>query len=94
MKTIFAVALLASITTAPAMAETFTRDGITYDYTTTTVGEATIISGKVVNSGESFKLKVKGARVSGQMGARSVSFRTDSVQVAAANGSSTVLAAK
>lgn len=94
MKMIFALTCLASIAATPVMAETFTRDGITYDYTTKAFGEATIISGTVVNTGESFRLKVRGARVSGEMGRRQVSFPLADVQVGAAQGGSTVLAAK
>lgn len=93
MKKIFAVALLASIAATPAMAETFTRDGVTYTYTTKTLGDATIISGNIVSSGESFRLKVKGGRVVGQIGSRPVSFRTAETEVASASGS-TVFAAK
>jgi len=92
MKTIFALAMLASIAAAPAMAETFTRDGITYNYTSSTAGQATVISGRVVNTGETFRLKVQGGRVVGKMGARDVSFHTAAVETAAAAG--TVLAAK
>lgn len=94
MKTIFALTFLASIAATPVMAKTFTRDGITYDYTTKTLGEAMIISGTVVTSGESFRLKVKGARVSGNMGARQVSFPLADVQVGSAQDGATVLAAK
>ncbi|ATE64770.1 hypothetical protein [Rhizorhabdus dicambivorans] len=92
MKKILAFAILGSIAAMPAMAESFTRDGISYTYTTKAVGDATIISGKVVNSGESFELKVKGSRVWGKMGASPVSFRT--AEVAAAPAGSTVMAAK
>lgn len=93
MKKIFALAILTSIAAAPAMAETFTRDGLTYDYTIKAAGDATVISGKIVDNGESFRLTVKGGRVDGQVGSRPVSFRTDSLQSASATGG-TVFAAK
>ena len=92
MKTFLALATLASIAATPAMAEKMTRDGLTYDYNVRTVGNSTLISGEVVDTGESFRLRVKNGRVSGHMGWRSVNFRTDDVE--SAQSASTVLAAK
>lgn len=92
MKKFAALAILASIA-APAMAESFTRDGITYDYTVKTVGESTVIKGKIVNSGEAFRLRVKNDRVSGLVGVWPVSFKADAPVMTAQTGGSAVLAA-
>jgi hypothetical protein len=86
MKTIFALAILSSIAATPAMAESFTRDGVTYDYNVKTVGESTLISGTIVNSGQSFRLRLRDGRVSGQVGVWPVSFKADSAAVAVAGG--------
>jgi hypothetical protein len=94
MKKILAFAIFGSIVAAPAAAESFSRDGYTYSYTTKAVGEATIISGKVAETGESFRLRVKGNRVVGRVGVNSVSFRTADASVAGAKGGSAVFAAK
>jgi hypothetical protein len=92
MKTFLTLAILASIAATPAMAETFTRDGTTYNYTLKSLGQATLISGTIVDTGESFSLKVKSGRVVGQVGSRPVNFRAEEAQAAAQGG--TVLAAK
>ena len=74
MKSFFALAIFSAFA-APAMAESFTRDGDTYDYTVSSMGEATIIDGSVRATGEEFHLKVSGMRVSGRFGASPVSYR-------------------
>lgn len=86
MKTFYALALLTSIAAAPAMAESFTRDGVTYDYNVKSVGESTLISGTIVNSGQSFRLRLRDGRVSGQVGVWPVSFKADTAAVAATGG--------
>lgn len=86
MKTFLTLAILSSVATAPAMAENFTRDGITYDYTVRTVGEATLISGTIVNSGQSFRLRLRDGRVTGQVGTWPVSFKADATTVAGTGG--------
>lgn len=90
MKKFLALAILTSVAAAPAMAESFTRDGVTYDYNVKTVNDATLITGTVVNSGQPFRLRVKGGRVSGQVGLWPVSFRAENSTL----DTSTVLAAK
>nr|WP_047168564.1 hypothetical protein [Sphingomonas sp. Y57] len=92
MKTIFALAILSSVAAAPAVAESFTRDGITYDYTVRSAGKATVISGTVVTSGQPFHLRLRDGRVTGRVGFRQVSFRADPAAVAGA-GNSSVFAA-
>jgi len=86
MKKFFALAMLTSIAATPAMADSFTRDGVTYDYNVKTVGEATLISGTIVNNGQSFRLRVRDGRVTGQVGVWPVSFKADSAVLAAAGG--------
>lgn len=91
MKTIFALAMLSSVAAAPAMAESFTRDGVTYDYNVKTVGQSTLISGTIVNSGQAFRLRLREGRVTGQVGVWPVSFKADTAVAATAGG--TTLAA-
>lgn len=93
MKTFYALALLSSIAAAPAMAESFTRDGVTYDYNVKSVGESTLISGTIVNSGQSFRLRLRDGRVSGQVGVWPVSFKADTTTAVAATGGTPVFAA-
>lgn len=92
MKTFLTLAILSSVATAPAMAESFTRDGVTYDYRVRTAGPATLISGTIVNSGQSFRLRLRDGRVTGQVGSWPVSFKADTTAVAA-TGNSPVFAA-
>lgn len=77
-KTLLAATLFAAVST-PAFADTapqhtFTRDGDTYVYTTQQVADQTVISGRVLNTGDTFRLSVHGNRVSGVSGRREVSF--------------------
>lgn len=44
MKTFFYFAVLGSIATMPILAESLTRDGVTYNYTVKTVGGNKLIS--------------------------------------------------
>lgn len=82
MKTFLALAILSSVATAPAMAESFTRDGVTYSYSVRTVGAATLISGTIVNSGQAFRLRLRDGRVTGQVGTWPVSFKAGATTVA------------
>ncbi len=93
MKSFVAFAVLASVAVAPAMAESFTRDGVTYSYNVKTLGETTLVAGTVTNSGEDFRLRVQGGRVSGRFGNRPVSFRLGDATVASRDVA-TLLAAK
>ena len=93
MKTIFTLAILSSIAAAPAMAESFSRDGVTYTYTVKSAGEYQVISGKELATGRDFRLRVKGDKVSGRFGDRTVSFLTTSNELSQSGGS-TVFAAK
>ena len=93
MKTFFSLAVLASIATTPALAERLIRDGITYDYTVKAIGENQLISGTDLSTGKSFRLLVKGAKVTGSYGESQVRFKRTPAKVAA-NGGGTVLAAK
>lgn len=75
---LLAASIFAAIAT-PALAETspqhtFTRDGDTYVYTTRQVAGHTVISGRVVNTGDTFKLNVLGNRVTGVLGQRDLAF--------------------
>lgn len=88
MKTFFALAILSSVAAAPAMAESFTRDGVTYDYNVKTIGESTLISGTIVNSGQAFRLRLRDGRVTGQVGVWPVRFKADAVTTASTGGSS------
>jgi hypothetical protein len=90
MKTLFALAILSSVAAAPAMAESFTRDGVTYDYNVKTVGQSTLISGTIVNSGQAF---LRDGRVTGQVGVWPVSFKADAAVTANAAGGTTLAAA-
>lgn len=93
MKTLFALAILSSVAAAPAMAESFTRDGVTYDYNVKTVGQSTLISGTIVNSGQAFRLRLRDGRVTGQVGVWPVSFKADAAVTANAAGGTTLAAA-
>jgi len=74
MKTIIALALASSIVAAPAMAETFTRDGQTYDYAVKDAGGYQLITGRNVSTGQGFTLRVRNGRVSGNYAGQTVSF--------------------
>ncbi|RYE52909.1 MAG: hypothetical protein EOP18_09970 [Rhizobiaceae bacterium] len=94
MKTILMFAILSSIAVTPVMAERFTRDGTTYDYKVKSAEDYQIISGTVVSTGETFRLSVKGSKVSGRMGAWPVQFNMPAGAAVASVGGATVLAAK
>ncbi|MDF0489039.1 hypothetical protein PX554_12925 [Sphingomonas sp. H39-1-10] len=78
-KTLLLAASLFAAVSTPALADTapqhtFTRDGDTYVYTTKQVAGRTIISGRVLNTGDTFELAVRGNRVTGFTGRREVAF--------------------
>ena len=94
MKTILALAILASIAASPAAAERFTHDGVSYNYEVMSVGGVQIISGANLSSGEAFRLRVKGDDVSGRFGEWPVQFRMTAAEIAANARSGLMLAAK
>lgn len=92
MKTFFSLAVLGSIATTPALAENLTRDGVTFNYSVKAVGENKLISGTDLSNGKSFRLILKGNKVTGSYGSSPVRFEIKPSRVAA-NGSGTMLAA-
>ncbi len=82
MKTILMFALLSSAAAVPAMAESFTRDGESYNYKVRASGVYQIITGTNVTSGQSFTLRVKGSEVSGRFGDWPVRFSTADADMA------------
>lgn len=77
-KFIFA-ATAALFIASPALAQeperTFTRDGVTYIYTSTIEGEVQILEGSAKPGGNSFRLVVHKGWVSGKVAGARVSFR-------------------
>jgi hypothetical protein len=55
----------------------FTREGITYVYTATKVGDTTVLAGRASPVGGPFKLTVRGKQVNGRAGGVPVSFAVD-----------------
>ena len=86
-KTIFAAAAAALTLASPALASerSFTRDGVTYSYTTVDQGDARVLEGRA-SQGSKFRLVVRNGWVQGNVGGKPVSYRApksmDSVQVA------------
>jgi hypothetical protein len=81
-KFIFAAAtalLVASPAFARAPERTFTRDGGTYTYTSTTQGDVQVLEGSALPNGESFHLVVHKGWVSGKAAGARVSFRVPKV---------------
>ena len=95
MKNIVALAILTSAVAAPALAETqsFTRDGQTYQYEITKVGDAAIVSG-TDQTGKAFSLRVRNGRVSGNYAGTAVAFAAPKAQTALANTSESPLATR
>lgn len=93
MKTFLTLAILSSLAAAPAMAESFTRDGQTYEYKITSLADAKLITGKVISTGQPFRLKVSGDRVSGYFASKSVRFRVAGAE-ATVRAASPLLASK
>ncbi|WP_423601953.1 hypothetical protein [Sphingomonas sp. MS122] len=76
IKTFISAAVLLSLPVAAYAGErSFTRDGVTYVYTSEQRGETTVISGKTLPSGSAYELTVRGKRVTGHVGGTPVSFR-------------------
>jgi hypothetical protein len=71
---IIAAAALAVPAAAGASERSFTRDGVTYVYTSTQRGDATVLTGKTLETGSSYTLTVRGRRVTGTVGGTPVSF--------------------
>lgn len=94
MKTFLTLALLSSVTAAPALAETFTRDGESYHYDIKSEGSHQLITGTNMSTGEAFRLRLKGRTVSGNYAGSPVRFRTESSDFAATSGGASVFAAK
>jgi hypothetical protein len=88
------VTALAFSAVSPALAETLTHEGVTYVYDVSKRGETTIITGKELNSGHSFKLQVANGRVNGRFGNNLVSFSTRDVVRITPKPSSTAIAAR
>ena len=78
-KLFLAAALIATLAT-PALAEgkqaekSFSRDGATYVYTTTTKADRVVISGRRFPEGSAFRFVVRGDQVTGVSGGEPVSF--------------------
>ncbi len=75
-KTIFAIAAAALTLATPALASerSFTRDGVTYTYTTLDQGGARILEGRASQGGK-FRLVVQNGWVKGDVGGKPVAFR-------------------
>ena len=79
-------AFLTLATPALAHERSFTRDGVTYNYTVSDEGNARVLAGKA-STGESFRLVLRNGWVSGYAASARVSFRaprptTSTVEVA------------
>jgi len=78
-KIFLAAALIASLAT-PALAgdklaeKSFSQDGHTYVYTTTTKADRVVISGRRFPEGSAFELVARGSQVTGFSGGEPVSF--------------------
>jgi hypothetical protein len=86
-KTLLAATLFALLST-PALAETapqhtFTRDGDTYVYTTRQIANRTVISGRVLNTGDRFEFDVRGKHVTGFTSRSEVAFDVPSTDAKA-----------
>ena len=75
IKTFISAAVLLSLPVAAYAGErTFTRDGVTYVYTSEQRGETTVLSGRALPGGSSYTLNVRGRKVTGHVGGTPVSF--------------------
>jgi hypothetical protein len=76
IKSVLLLASVSALLATPAFAapESFVRDGTTYEYTVSKSGEYQIISGRDVNSGKTFNLKVRGSKVVGDYAGKRVAF--------------------
>jgi hypothetical protein len=73
LKTLALTLALATVA-APALAETFTHEGVTYEYTVAQKGNVRIITGKDTISGRPFELTVRNGWVDGHVDGAPVSF--------------------
>jgi len=94
MKIFLACAFLSTAAATPALAEQFTRDGATYNYEVQSYPGYKVISGVSIDTGKSFRLVVKGARVSGRFGESAIQFRISEQATATASESPMVVAVK
>jgi hypothetical protein len=84
-KIFLAAALIASVA-APAFAggkpveKKFTRDGLTYTYTTTIEADRVVLTGRSAPLGGDFQLVVRGSQVTGFAGGSPVSFTYKNAQ--------------
>lgn len=84
-----AAAIAAALTATIGMAhesdnQSFTHDGYTYFYTAKDAGKATVLTGRRLPGGETFRLRVRGNRVTGHTGQQAVSFRVSDAKGASA----------
>lgn len=82
MKKFVAFAILSSVVAMPALAGSFTRDGVSYKYEVKQSGSYQVISGRNLSTGEAFKLRVRGSRVAGVYNGHEVSFATPATALA------------
>ena len=81
-KTTILAALAAALTSTIGMAQgpdsveqrTFVHDGHTYTYTTSAFGKSTVLKGRRLPGGETFRLQVRDGRVTGRSGETPVAF--------------------
>jgi hypothetical protein len=89
------IILAASLLSAtPVLAETFTRDGTTYVYSTEQRGAVTWITGADVTNRRDFILRVSRGRVEGTVDGNTVSFRSRDAQRLQSNVTVTEVAAR
>jgi hypothetical protein len=73
LKTLALTLAIATLAT-PALAETFTHEGVTYEYTVEQKGNIRVITGKDTSSGRPFELTVRSGWVDGHVDGTPVSF--------------------
>ncbi|WP_144095266.1 hypothetical protein [Croceicoccus sediminis] len=81
-KIAISLALASTAVAAPAIAQeekTFTHNGVEYEYTTRTVGDATMVTG-TDDRGKAFRLYVTDSRVRGTYNGSRVSFDRSEAQ--------------
>lgn len=75
IKTFISAAILLSLPVAAYASErTFTREGVTYVYTSEQRGETRVLSGRALPNGAPYTLNVRGRKVTGHVGGTPVSF--------------------
>ena len=75
IKTFISAAVLLSLPVAAYAGErSFTRDGVTYVYTSEQRGEIVVLKGKTLPEGSSYTLNVRGRKVTGNVGGTPVAF--------------------